>query len=203
MGEAAFAPRWYRAQVHREELQMLALSDRKITEARMATEQRTIQGHIKWWNGAKRYGFLTFEEGDALLPLAMLKAAGLESLATGTQCVAVVEQTQRGWVVRQIDKVGPPDVARMGGVPATVKWYSSNLGYGFVIPASHNEEIFVHVSVLKAAGISCLNPGQRVLALITDTDRGRRCVMIEAAPLSLPVNGAGTQFDALGWGVVR
>lgn len=161
----------------------------------MATaELKRIQGHVKWWNSAKRYGFLTFEEGDALLPLAMIKAVGYDTLAMGTQCDAVVEQTGRGWVVRQLEKVGPPDVARMGGVRATVKWYSDNLGYGFVVPFNVSEEVFVHVSVLRAAGLKSLLPGQPVLALIQETDRGRRVVMLETLAYdettAAPRNGA-------------
>lgn len=156
---------------------------------------RLIQGHVKWWNASKRYGFVTFEEGDALLPLAMIQAAGFDALAMGTQCVALVEQTGRGWVVRQLDKVGPPDIAAMGGVRATVKWYSDHLGYGFVVPFNVSEEVFVHVSVLKAAGLSSLVPGQPVLVLIQETDRGRRVVMLEPLPFATILTANGAHHD--------
>jgi CspA family cold shock protein len=44
----------------------------------------------------------------------------------------------------------------------TVKFYNSEKGYGFVRPDDGGEDIFVHVSKLRAASIESLRSGQRV-----------------------------------------
>ena len=44
----------------------------------------------------------------------------------------------------------------------TVKWFSTDRGYGFIQPENGGRDVFVHISVLEAAGLRNLNEGQRV-----------------------------------------
>ena len=43
-----------------------------------------------------------------------------------------------------------------------VKWYNPNKGFGFIVPDEGGQDVFVHASVVKAAGILDLVPDQAV-----------------------------------------
>ena len=46
----------------------------------------------------------------------------------------------------------------------TVKWFSSQKGYGFIQPSGGGggRDVFVHISAVEQAGLSSLNEGQHV-----------------------------------------
>ena len=44
----------------------------------------------------------------------------------------------------------------------TVKWFDPNKGFGFIQPETGDNDVFVHVSAVEAAGMGTLTEGQRV-----------------------------------------
>jgi CspA family cold shock protein len=45
----------------------------------------------------------------------------------------------------------------------TVKWFNSTKGFGFIAPDEGGNDVFVHVSALKRAGLGeTLNDGQKI-----------------------------------------
>lgn len=44
----------------------------------------------------------------------------------------------------------------------SVKWYSSDKGYGFIAQDDGSQDVFVHVSALEKAGLATLKDGQKV-----------------------------------------
>lgn len=60
------------------------------------------------------------------------------------------------------DRSGAPSVAT--GEPETVKvkWYNAEKGYGFVVTAD-NKDLFIHASVVKAAGLDSLSDNQELV----------------------------------------
>ena len=44
----------------------------------------------------------------------------------------------------------------------TVKWFSSEKGYGFIASAEGGDDIFVHFSAIQAEGFRTLTEGQKV-----------------------------------------
>lgn len=44
----------------------------------------------------------------------------------------------------------------------TVKWFNDQKGYGFIQPDEGGNDIFVHVSAVKNAGMQTLLEGQKV-----------------------------------------
>ncbi len=56
----------------------------------------------------------------------------------------------------------------------TVKWFSNERGYGFVISDDEADETeyFVHFSYIEMDGYKTLRAGQKVSFVLVDTDRG-------------------------------
>ena len=63
---------------------------------------------------------------------------------------------------------------------ATIKWFNTQKGYGFIEPSDGGNDVFVHMSALERAGLSSLKEGQKVNYEIA-RDRGKD----SAANLSL------------------
>ena len=44
----------------------------------------------------------------------------------------------------------------------TVKWFSSDKGFGFITPDDGGKDLFVHFSEVKSSGYATLDEGQKV-----------------------------------------
>jgi cold shock protein len=44
----------------------------------------------------------------------------------------------------------------------TVKWFSSQKGFGFIQPENGDKDVFVHISAVERAGMDTLNEGQKI-----------------------------------------
>lgn len=42
----------------------------------------------------------------------------------------------------------------------TVKWFNTTKGFGFITPQDGDEDVFVHITAVQAAGLGDLNEGQ-------------------------------------------
>lgn len=54
----------------------------------------------------------------------------------------------------------------------TVKWFSTERGYGFIQPSDGGRDVFVHITALEAAGLRSLNEGQKIRFELK-TERGK------------------------------
>jgi CspA family cold shock protein len=70
---------------------------------------------------------------------------------------------------------GPPEV------PATVKWFDSVKGYGFVSVEGESKDLFLHISVVERAGLGQLDQGQAVRIAIVEGRKGPEVGAIELA----------------------
>ena len=62
-------------------------------------------------------------------------------------------------------------------VQGTVKWFSSQKGYGFITPETGND-VFVHHSEIQGEGYKNLEEAQRVSFEITEGPKGQQAVNV-------------------------
>jgi CspA family cold shock protein len=84
-----------------------------------------------------------------------------------------------GFVVHDDEDEGDgTDTPWFGGV---CKWFSRPKGYGFVALSGSDQDVFVHMEVLRQCGIRELRQGQRVRVQVVHTPKGMIAVEVELA----------------------
>lgn len=73
--------------------------------------------------------------------------------------------------------------ARRATRRGTVRWYSSEKGYGFIACGDVGEDVFVRYTDIAMDGFKALSEGQRVLFVLGDDGRGP--VALAVQPLGL------------------
>jgi CspA family cold shock protein len=63
----------------------------------------------------------------------------------------------------------------------TVKWFSSEKGYGFITPDDGSPDVFVHFSALAGEGYKNLEEGQKVEYEQTQGQKGPQAASVKLA----------------------
>jgi CspA family cold shock protein len=168
----------------------------------------TVRGKVKWYNPARRYGFVELSEGsgDTFLHATALAGISIGALRPGVTLEFRTAPGQRGRQVTEVISVDsstaatPPRAPRKtfkspsGQQPlqasvqemGTVKWYNATKGFGFIILDSGGKDVFVHASALDRAGIMNLSEGQRVFVGIVEGRKGPEACSVQIASQSMP-----------------
>jgi CspA family cold shock protein len=148
---------------------------------------------------------------DAFLHINALQAAGHDAVSPGAKLRVQVGQGAKGAQVTSVLEVDSstateqapfrggaagggasapraPRAPRASVDPSTaveavgsVKWFNPDKGFGFVACDDGRKDVFVHVSILGAAGLSHLPEGQRVSMRIVETAKGREAISLTLA----------------------
>jgi CspA family cold shock protein len=159
-----------------------------------------VKGTVKWYNPTKGFGFVELADGsgDAFLHVSVVERSGHPNVPPGatlevragpgpkgpqvTEILSVDVSTGRQEQPRRPRPDRPayqpsadrPTVEETG----TVKWYSVNKGYGFIVADRGGKDIFVHASALERSGIMGLVEDQRVVVDVADGQKGPETVSL-------------------------
>jgi len=152
-----------------------------------------MEAVVKWYNLTKGFGFVAPIDGssDAFLHSSVVNHAGLRDVAEGTKLLVQITDGPKGRQVASIINVlgmgeipqqaRPPRPAPTGPeveMSGTVKWFKGDKGFGFVSPDDGDRDVFVHRSILQAAGLPLLDSGQRVKMRVQSASKGREATWI-------------------------
>ncbi|MBY0292474.1 MAG: cold shock domain-containing protein [Alphaproteobacteria bacterium] len=157
------------------------------------SEIERIEAKVKWYNPEKGYGFLVVDDeaADIFMHFSVLDAAGCRRVEEGDTIVCDIGPGRRGHQVLRVLEVkfaareprfSPAflgsrspvfDPESLEEIEGEVKWFNPLKGFGFVYPDDGGRDIFLHASVLRAAGYESLEPGVRVSIKVSSSERGR------------------------------
>lgn len=156
-----------------------------------------VQGHVKWFDPVKGFGFIVSEAGgsDILLHANVLRNFGQSSVADGAGIAVRVQQTTRGSQAVEVLSIEPPagaafpmaeesaittpeEIAVLPLEPARVKWFDKGKGFGFANVFGKPEDVFIHIEVLRMSGFADLAAGEAVCLRIIEGKRGRMAAQV-------------------------
>jgi CspA family cold shock protein len=162
-----------------------------------------VEGRVKWFDGTRGYGFLVAPDGgaDILLHYNLLVRHGRKRLPEGARVTALVRDGPRGRQAVELVAVDLADagMSASGGPgrvdplefldaagpfePVEVRWFNRTRGYGFLLAADGQTQIFVHMETVRRGGLEMLEPGQKLLARSFAGPRGALAVAVAATPV--------------------
>lgn len=165
----------------------------------LENDTAVISGVVKWFDPSKGFGFVVSDGGgpDILLHVNVLRNYGQSSVADGARIELSAHKTERGVQATQVHAVHPaqssqsqvlsdivgvdPDVvAAIPIEPARVKWFDKSKGFGFANAFGRNDDIFLHIEVLRQSGLSDLQPGEALALRVIMGERGHMAAEVHA-----------------------
>lgn len=150
-----------------------------------------VSGVVKWFDPARAFGFVVADGGgpDILLHANVLRNYGQSSVADGARVEIAVLQTERGVQAVEVFVIIPPQSGQAAVLedfesvdpevlrgtalrPARVKWFDKAKGFGFANIFGWDEDVFVHIEVLRASGLADLASGEAVAIRAIQGRRG-------------------------------
>jgi len=150
-----------------------------------------VSGVVKWFDPARAFGFVVSDEGgpDILLHANVLRNYGQSTVADGARVEIGIHRTDRGVQAVEVFAIEPPAAADNAVLedfqavdpeqlrqtplrPARVKWFDKAKGFGFANVFGWEEDVFVHIEVLRASGLGDLVSGEAVAIRAIEGRRG-------------------------------
>ncbi|SIS88763.1 cold-shock DNA-binding protein family [Roseivivax lentus] len=158
-----------------------------------------VLGTVKWFDPGKGFGFVVADHGgrDILLHANVLRNFGQSSVADAARVEISVQETPRGFQATAVHMILPPVedttppladfedmspevLAAAKREPARVKWFDKSKGFGFANVFGSDEDVFIHIEVLRRSGLADLLPGEAIVLRVVQGKRGRMATEISS-----------------------
>ena len=158
-----------------------------------------VTGLVKWFDPVKGFGFVVSDTGgpDILLHVNVLRNFGQNSVVDSSRIVIDTQKTDRGAQALEVISLEPPvgldaeifgefseiDIQNIENAPlepGRVKWFDKGKGFGFANLFGQEDDIFLHLEVLRRSGLSDLQPGEALAIRVIDGKRGKMAVVVQA-----------------------
>lgn len=162
------------------------------------TESTEKAGILKFFDRVRGYGFVAVPgESDVFVHVRIVDPFFSERLLEGARVHMRARLGPRGWLATEILRIDPPPdtedarVARTREdlptgivetlaserdaspfLPAAVKWFDRNKGFGFLQLFGCPYDVFVHMETVRKCGLPDLAPLQAVAVSIVQGPRG-------------------------------
>ena len=104
-------------------------------------------------------------EGDALFTVDGRQAVAVHAISPPDD----LEHTG----LADLDEIDPEIIRNAPLQPARVKWFDKGKGFGFANTFGRDEDVFVHIEVLRRSGLADVQPGEALAIRVIDGKRGR------------------------------
>jgi CspA family cold shock protein len=183
-----------------------------LPQSQKPSDGQVVKGRVKWFDPAKGFGFVVAEgvEKDILLHANVLKNFGQSTVADGTGITIRASKADRGWQAIEVLKIEPLEggvvslgevgaltVEQIAALPmeaARVKWFDPAKGFGFANVFGRDDDVFIHVEVLRVSGFADLASGEAVALRIVEGKRG--WVAVQVASWDSAVRDASSAIAA-------
>ncbi|MGB0497000.1 MAG: cold-shock protein [Rubricella sp.] len=150
--------------------------------------QSVLVGKVKWYDVQRGFGFVTVDGGDTdvMVHASVVKSHGHGQLFEGQEVSLEATRTDRGFQAARLltvseapaealpEPVPPLDPALRDALqPGRVKWFDRVKGFGFVNIFGSDEDVFVHMEVARAGGMSEIAQGDAVAVIVEQGPKGR------------------------------
>lgn len=152
-----------------------------------------VEGHVKWFDTAKGYGFVVLPpdrypeiKDDVLLHISCLRTYDVTNADEGAKISCDVARRDKGWQVIDIIEMDRPRAVMLQGEDLkferlVVKWFNEAKGYGFVQRPGQDQDIFLHIVVLRQSGRETAAPGDLLDGVIETGNKGAHAALIKPA----------------------
>ena len=138
-----------------------------------------LLGTVVWYEPSKGYGFVAPDTGGAQIFVHSSAIVTGGVVSEGQRVAFLVGEGERGPQAEHLlplaagvgGPAGGDGADRADGADGTVSWYDEGKGFGFVVPDSGGDDVFVHVRSL-GDGLLALAEGDRVAYRVVQGDRG-------------------------------